>query len=70
MDTKSIGRVFEMQSAECLESATRPINAFRHRVAPNLELAENPGGLNRSMQHWREVYSLEFQSPRSFVGVD
>jgi hypothetical protein len=35
-----------------------------------LEVAENPGGLNRSMQHWLAVYSPEFQSPRSFAGVD
>src|ERR1039458_1686958 len=34
------------------------------------ELGGNPGGLNRSVQHWLAVYSPEFQSPRSFAGVD
>ena len=34
------------------------------------ELSDNPGGLNRSMQHWLKVYSPAFQSPRSFAGVD
>jgi hypothetical protein len=41
-------------------------NINRQRI----ELAANPGGLNRSMQHWLEVYSPGFQSPRSFAGVD
>ena len=27
-----------------------------------IELAENAGGLNRSMQHWLAVYSREVQS--------
>ena len=33
------------------------------------ELAENPGGLNRSVQHWLAVYSPAFESPRSLAGV-
>ena len=34
------------------------------------EVPEKRGELNRSMQHWLEVYSPGFQSPRSFAGVD
>ena len=37
---------------------------------PVVELPTKRGGLNRSMQHWLAVYSPEFQSPRSFAGVD
>jgi alpha-mannosidase len=33
-------------------------------------IPQTQGGLNRSMQHWLEVYSPGFQSPRSFAGVD
>jgi hypothetical protein len=40
------------------------------RLASLSDLAENEGGLNRSMQHRLEVYSQEFQSPRFFAGVD
>jgi hypothetical protein len=36
----------------------------------SLELSENRGGLNRSMQHWLAVYSPGFQSPRFFAVVD
>jgi 4-carboxymuconolactone decarboxylase len=28
------------------------------------EVADKPGGLNRSMQHWLAVYSPVFESPR------
>ena len=31
---------------------------------------ENKGGLKGSMQHWLEVYSQEFQNPRSLAAVD
>ena len=31
---------------------------------------QKSGELNRSMQHWLEVYSPGFQSPGSFGGVD
>ena len=43
---------------------------------PSLPEASNPavpdksGGLNGSVQHWLEVYSQEFQNPRSLAGVD
>jgi hypothetical protein len=43
---------------------------FNGGKAPRFEVAANRGGLNRSMQHWLEVYSQEFQSPRFFAGVD
>src|ERR1035441_3364779 len=36
----------------------------------NGESPEKSCRLNRSMQHWLAVYSPEFQSPRSFAGVD
>jgi hypothetical protein len=39
-------------------------------VCVELQVAENLGGLNRSMQHWLAVYSRVFQSPRSFAGVE
>jgi hypothetical protein len=35
-----------------------------------VRMPEMSGELNRSMQHWLEVYSPGFQSPRSFAGVD
>ena len=41
---------------------------------PSSELLEQmpvkSGGLNRSMQHLLAVYSLEFETPRSFAGAD
>ena len=33
-------------------------------------VSEKPGGLNGSVQHWLEVYSQEFQNPRSLAAVD
>jgi hypothetical protein len=35
-----------------------------------LEVADNAGGLNRSMQHWLAVYLPAFQSPKFVAGVD
>jgi hypothetical protein len=32
--------------------------------------AEKTGGLNRSVQHWLEVYLREFQRPKFSAGVD
>ncbi len=34
------------------------------------QVTQNPGGLNRSMQHWLAVYSPAFQSPKFVAGVD
>jgi hypothetical protein len=34
------------------------------------EVPENQGGLNRSVQHYLEVYLLEFESPKFVAGVD
>ena len=36
----------------------------------DFEPPEKSGGLNRSMQHWLEVYSREFQSLKFSAGVD
>jgi hypothetical protein len=36
----------------------------------SMQTCPKSGGLNRSMQHWLGVYWPEFQSPRSFAGVD
>ena len=43
-----------------------------NRGNPSTEACRKCGlcGLNRSMQHWLGVYSLEFESPRSLAGVD
>jgi len=38
--------------------------------ATMLYLYDFGGGLNRSLQHWLGVYSLEFQNPRFCAGVD
>jgi Fic family protein len=40
------------------------------RAWSDIPVTENYGGLNRSMQHWLEVYSPAFESPRSLAGVD
>ncbi len=42
----------------------------RNDTKTSYELPSKSGGLNRSMQHWLEVYSPEFESPRSLAGVD
>jgi hypothetical protein len=51
---------------------TRAVNSVRGLAKPcgylAGEVSENPGGLNRSMQHRLGVYSQEFQSPRFFRG--
>ena len=45
-------------------------SARKHLALDGLLLSDNPGSLNRSMQHWHGVYLLEFQNPTSCVGVD
>jgi len=40
------------------------------RIASLSELAENPCQLNRSMQHYLEVYLPAFESPKFVAGVD
>jgi hypothetical protein len=48
-----------------VKSPYRQVRAFRR-----VQVAGNPGGLNRSVQHSLAVYSPAFQSPRSFADVD
>jgi hypothetical protein len=35
-----------------------------------VEVSQNPCRLNRSMQHYLEVYLPEFESPKFVAGVD
>ena len=50
--------------------ASNPPDQTRQGWTKNSFKPDNPGGLKGSMQHWPVVYSPEFQSPTSCVGVD
>ena len=39
---------------------------FPTRRTGHQQFTESQGGLNRSMQHWLEVYRPGFESPRFF----
>jgi hypothetical protein len=46
------------------------IEAHKATQTAAAEVHAKQGGLNWSMQHWLEVYSPGFQSPKSFAGAD
>jgi hypothetical protein len=55
------------QSGIDLNAAVNELPCFRRL---RIELTENGGGLNWSVQHYLEVYLPEFESPKFVAGVD
>ena len=76
----NVGKVVPRQKSQLLSNgscrkdktllAPRKSAFGQVRFGGQIEVAENPGGLNRSMQHWLGVYSPAFQSPKFVAGVD
>ena len=62
-------RFYEALGRNALSMAF-PIRATISIVDPDSDVPAKSGGLNRSVQHYLEVYLPEFESPKFVAGVD